>query len=74
MSANMGWECPRCGQCYAPSIAMCVCPVPSKPTPSKGWTLRVSIGQGGIFTNFSFCRGCGCYPCDGSTTGCKGKA
>lgn len=30
---TLGWECPRCHACYAPSVLMCTCSVASEAQP-----------------------------------------
>ena len=37
---TLGWECPRCGRCFSPSVSQCVaCPVESAVGTST-WSYR----------------------------------
>lgn len=55
---TMGWECPRCHRCYAPSVTQCPhCggtswtpnPYPYTPTPYQPY--RVIWGSGSVTTS-----------------------
>ena len=60
-----GWECPRCGRCYAPHVEKCPkCgPVPTSfGTPAGNLaTVPVHICRPGPFATSPFCDICGKY-------------
>lgn len=54
-----GWECPKCGRVYAPSVAMCwYCP-PIKATASSNTGVSLAM--------------CQCVSCQAYRTGTSGK-
>jgi hypothetical protein len=52
-----GWQCPRCGVCYAPFVERC------------GLCMPQTVAAGNANASYT-CSGCGKYPCDHSGTGC----
>jgi len=55
----MGWECPKCNRCYAPTILACW---------NCGPNMTTSAGLNKSYV--VVCSYCGKNPCDRSGTGC----
>lgn len=58
----MGWQCPRCGACYAPIVMRCE---NCKGEPPLKFPATPVVQA---------CLGCGAFPCVGGTTACGMRA